>query len=173
MISFRVPPRLAVWATAAVTAAAVAVPGAAQADPVTYRRLSNYNSGLTAHVLNAVAGQPVVQQPFVFATKGQWEENPVNGGTAIQFENRFSGLCLDVDPAYLLDGAAIVQLPCDVNDPTQWWFLRQHPALPVVHVWNAFTAYYLTVQNASGAAGARLVQTSYNGADQSQMWQHW
>ena len=88
-------------------------------------------SGMDLGVLDAstAPGQPIVQFTRNTGPNQQWEitslpSSPAPGMAPDRLiKNRLSGLCLDVANNSTAAGAAIVQNPCNVNDPAQRWIV--------------------------------------------------
>ncbi len=117
--------------TVLASAAALVGVGSTTAQAATdvhiYQYLQAHHSGKDLAVLNAstAPGQPIVQFTRNTGPNQQWEITSLPSSPAPgmapdrQIKNRLSGLCLDVANNSLAAGAAVVQNPCNVNDPAQ------------------------------------------------------
>jgi hypothetical protein len=147
-----------------------ALPPTATPSPQnTFVRIENVNSGLNARQQNNVAYQFTTQSSLTGSNSVQWEKVLVNGGSMLQFRNKFSQWCLG-DNGSPVNGGAVIQIPCDTGDPSQWWILDPvsgQPGQYYAHHWG--TPYYLDVASGSTADGAHLVQWVFT-ANQSQRW---
>jgi hypothetical protein len=167
--------RLLAVALAAATAAGVVLahPSPALAGGP-YERLHSYDTGHVAHAASALVGQRVEQRVYNGSTNQQWEKIPVSAlpgeDQVYQLKNRYSGLCLDVGGGHL-NGAPIIQTPCNGSDPEQWWFREQDPSLPVWHIFNGM-GWHLDVFPRAPLDYTMLQSIGRDG-DESQMWQMW
>ena len=116
-------------------AAALVGVGSTTAQAATEVHINQYvqahHSGKDLAVLNAstAPGQPIVQFTRNTGPNQQWEITSLPSSPAPgmapdrQIKNPLSGLCLDVANNSLAAGAAVVQNPCNVNDPAQRWIV--------------------------------------------------
>jgi hypothetical protein len=167
--------RLLTVVLAAATAAGVvlASPSPALATDH-YERLHNYYTGHVAHAASSLVGQPVTQRVYNGSTRQQWERIPVSAlpgeDQVYLLRNRYSGLCLDVGGGHL-NGAPIIQMPCDHGDPEQWWFREQDPDLPVWHIVNGMGWHLDSYTRAP--LDYTMLQSIGRDWDEAQMWQMW
>ncbi|MEV6282780.1 RICIN domain-containing protein [Kribbella sp. NPDC051770] len=112
------------------------------------------------------AGGKIVDSVADGSTAQQWESVPAVGRPSgqVNFINRASGLCLDVDKSgplgVMTRGADLVQSPCNGSLSQVWvyrtdfdpWFAHAYS------VQNQASLYYVTIKDASTANNASLVQ---------------
>jgi hypothetical protein len=176
-------------ATALASATAVVGLGSTTAQAATdqvhvYQFVNAHHSGKDLAVLNAstAPGQPIVQFTRNNGFNQQWEITSLPSSPAPgmapdrQIKNRLSGLCLDVANNSTAAGAAVVQNPCDVNDPAQRWIVPKlaeifSPDGGFRHYVNKNSGLAMDVAGGSTANNAAVIQYPSHGGITNQLFQ--
>jgi len=175
-------------ATVLASAAALVGVGSATAQAATdvhiYQYVQAHHSGKDLAVLNAstAPGQPIVQFTRSTGPNQQWEITSLPSSPAPgmapdrQIKNRLSGLCLDVANNSLAAGAAVVQNPCNVNDPAQRWIVPKlaeifSPDGGFRHYVNKNSGLAMDVAGGSTANNATVIQYPSHGGITNQLFQ--
>jgi Ricin-type beta-trefoil lectin domain-like len=161
--------------TAALALLGVVVTRPADAAEQTWQRLNAFHSNLVATVDGgSVANNAQVVQGAFDPNwwDRQWKVIPLGNGW-FKYENRYSHQCLDAKNHSAVDGAPVVQNPCDASASQRWYELH-HQVLPTILLVNGGNSgLYLTVQYGGFGQGAKFILTPGDVNRANQMFQRW
>ncbi|WP_432947569.1 RICIN domain-containing protein [Kribbella sp. CA-253562] len=168
----------AVLGTGAIAAALAPASASAVASDTYYQGQLRTDGTNRVWTATGGVGGKVVYAVANGSTAQQWSEVQAAGRPAgdVNYVNRASGLCLDIDKSGthggLTTGVEVIQQTCN-GSVSQVWEKEYHALLGADAVQNQFSFYFLSVKDASESNNATLIQDGMYGPWGGGFHQYW